>query len=78
VAVADEQQTRMNPPVLLSARVLNKSYRRGGEAVRALDGVSFDVAAGEFLAVVGPSGAGKTTLLNLVGCMDALPVAPCA
>jgi putative ABC transport system ATP-binding protein len=38
--------------------------------VRALDGVTFAIRRGEFVAVVGPSGAGKTTLLNLIGCMD--------
>ncbi len=38
--------------------------------MRALDGVSFDLAEGEFAAIIGPSGAGKTTLLHLLGCMD--------
>lgn len=66
----------MNPsspaaPPLISARALRKTFRRGREEVRALDGVSFDISAGEFVAILGPSGAGKTTLLNLVGCMDA-------
>lgn len=52
------------------AESLTKVYRRGAETVRALDEVSFELAAGEFVAVVGPSGAGKTTLLHMLGCMD--------
>ena len=56
---------------VLSAVALTKIYRRGGEQVRAVDDVSFEIAAGEFVAITGPSGAGKTTLLNLIGCMDA-------
>src|SRR5262249_55471764 len=55
---------------VLEAVTLTKVYRRGTEEVRALDGVSFAIERGEFVAVVGPSGAGKTTLLNLIGCMD--------
>jgi putative ABC transport system ATP-binding protein len=55
---------------LILARDLCKTYRRGTEEVRALDRVSFEVAAGESVAVVGPSGSGKTTLLNLLGCLD--------
>jgi putative ABC transport system ATP-binding protein len=58
------------PSSLVLAEGLTKLYRRGTETVRALDGVSFALAAGEFAAVVGPSGAGKTTLLHLLGCMD--------
>jgi putative ABC transport system ATP-binding protein len=57
-------------PTLISARDLRKVYRRGTEEVRALDGVSFEIAEGEFAAIVGASGAGKTTLLHLLGCMD--------
>ncbi len=55
---------------LIVADELTKIYRRGVEEVRAVDGVSFALPAGEFAAIVGPSGAGKTTLLHLLGCMD--------
>ncbi len=61
---------RVESKVLVSAKGLTKTYRRGTEEVRALDGVSFDLQQGEFTAIVGQSGAGKTTLLHLLGCMD--------
>ena len=72
---ADErvlQTPSLAAPVIVRDAV--KVYGVGEEAVRALDGVSLDVARGEMVALVGPSGCGKSTLLNLVGCVD-LPTA---
>jgi putative ABC transport system ATP-binding protein len=55
---------------LITANHLVKTYRSEAIEVKALQGVSFDIEAGSFLAFVGPSGSGKTTLLNLIGCLD--------
>ncbi|MFW1676594.1 ABC transporter ATP-binding protein [Pontibacter sp. JAM-7] len=49
---------------------LCKQYRLGGETVTALDHFCLDVAAGEYLSVMGPSGSGKSTLLNMLGLLD--------
>jgi len=48
---------------------LTKHYKQGANVVRALDGVTLDIAAGEFVSVVGRSGSGKTTMLDLVGLL---------
>ena len=56
-------------PVLRLADV-RREYRMGRDVVRALRGVSFDVQAGDYIAIVGPSGCGKSTLLNLMGVID--------
>jgi putative ABC transport system ATP-binding protein len=47
-----------------------KTYRRGSERLRVLDGLSLNIPEGEFLALMGPSGSGKTTLLNLIAGLD--------
>ncbi|MBA3698542.1 MAG: ABC transporter ATP-binding protein [Planctomycetes bacterium] len=60
----------MNTPVLLLDGVA-RHYRTGSGQLTVLDGISFSVAAGERLAVVGPSGSGKSTLLGLMAGLDA-------
>jgi ABC-type lipoprotein export system ATPase subunit len=56
-------------PPIIEAADLVKVYRRGGSEVRAVDGLSLAIEAGEFMAVMGRSGSGKTTLLDLMGCL---------
>jgi putative ABC transport system ATP-binding protein len=56
--------------IAVSASALTRTYGEGGSAVHALRGVSIDVPAGQFAAVMGPSGSGKSTLMHLLAGLD--------
>lgn len=66
---ADLSTADFNGPVVAFENV-EKVYGEGETAVRALDGVSFEIQAGEFVAVMGSSGSGKSTTMNILGCLD--------
>jgi len=65
-----EVEAKVPRTVGVSLDSVSKVFGRGPGAVRALDRVSFDVAPGEFLCLVGASGCGKTTLLNIIAGLD--------
>ena len=57
-------------PAMLEMTHVTKTYKIGGQAVRALDSIDLTLHGGEFVSIVGPSGAGKSTSLHMLGALD--------
>ncbi len=55
---------------MIEIQDLMRHYQMGQTVVKALNGVTFDVAENEYIAIMGPSGSGKSTLMNMIGCLD--------
>ena len=55
---------------LIELRGVTKRYLVGEQEILALDGITLDIAQGEFASIIGPSGSGKSTLMHLLGCLD--------
>jgi putative ABC transport system ATP-binding protein len=55
---------------IIDVQGLGKTYEVGNEKIDALKNITFTVASGEFIAIMGQSGSGKSTLMNLLGCLD--------
>jgi len=55
---------------IIDIKDMSKSYKLGGETVKALKEVSLQIKEGDFLSIIGPSGSGKSTFMNMIGCLD--------
>ena len=70
VTIGEQKGKKCGMKKFVSLKNVSKIYQMGEVKIRAVDGIDFDIAKGEFVVIVGPSGAGKTTVLNILGGMD--------
>lgn len=68
VAASEADDVTAEPIIRLSG--VTKTYGEGPTAFQALKGVDLDIAAGDFVAIMGASGSGKSTTMNILGCLD--------
>jgi len=66
----NDRQNHIMAKKVIEIQDLTRHYKMGQTLVKALDGVTFDVAENEYIAIMGPSGSGKSTLMNMIGCLD--------
>jgi putative ABC transport system ATP-binding protein len=70
LTMGTRESVRQAGPIVIDIENITKDYVMGEEIVRALRGVSLQIHANEYIAVMGPSGSGKSTLMNMLGCLD--------
>ncbi len=70
IATISEQRQTVPAGIVISVQNVHKYYDLGETKVHALRGISLQIAAGEFVAIMGASGSGKSTLMNILGCLD--------
>lgn len=69
-ATKEVERYECRPAEMIRVENITKIYKTGDIELRALNGVSFSVADGEFVAIMGPSGSGKSTLMHILGALD--------
>ena len=55
---------------MIKLKNIKKTFTLGGESIKAIDDVTFNIKKGEFVSIIGPSGSGKSTLMNILGLLD--------